>query len=71
MNIYEDEGAAADRSVLGFVKRNKQLVIMAATFFVAYGFMSLTFAQMDKIDARDKAERAAEHQRANPWSVDK
>ena len=71
MNIYEDEAEAADKSVLAFVKRHKQLVIMAITFLVAYGFTSLTSAQMDKIDAGYKAERAAEHQRANPWSVDK
>ena len=71
MNIYEDEEEAADTSVLAFVKRNKQLVIMAVAFVVAYVFMSSTSKQMDEMVARDQAERAVEHQRANPWSVDK
>ena len=71
MNIYEDETEDRDRSVLTFLKRNNQLVWMAVAFVLAYVFMSHTSAQMDKIDARDKAEHAAEHQRANPWSVDK
>lgn len=71
MNIYEDEAEASDTSVLAFLKRNKQLVIMAVAFVIAYAFMSSTSKQMDELVARDTAERAADHQRANPWSVEK
>ena len=71
MNIYEDEDEAADTSVLEFLKRNKQLVWTAVAFVLAYAFMNHTSAQMDEFAARDKLDRAAAHQRANPWAVDK
>lgn len=70
MNIYEDEEEAADTSVLGFFQRNKPLVWMAVAFVVAYAVMSRTSAQMDEFAVHDKAERAAKHQKANPWSVE-
>ena len=71
MNIYEDEEQAADTSVLGFLQRNKQLVWMAVAFVIAYAFMSHTSKQMDEMVARDHAERVADHQQANPWSIEK
>ena len=71
MNMYEDEEEAADTSALGFLKRNKQLVWMAVAFVIAYAFMSHASKQMDEMVARDQVERAADHQRANPWSTDK
>ena len=70
MNNYEDEEGTPDTSVLGFLRRNKQLMWMAVAFLVAYTFMSWSSSQMDEFGADEKVERAVEHQRANPWSVD-
>lgn len=68
MNIYEDEDEAANTSVLGFLRKNKQLVIMAAAFLIAYGVMSLISRQFDAAVAAKHADEAAQHQ--NPWSKD-
>ena len=71
MNIYEDEEEAADKSVLGFLQRNKQLVWLAVAFVVAYTVMSGISRQMDDAVARQATEAAAQHQQDNPWSVEK
>lgn len=71
MNIYEDEEEAADKSVLAFLKRNKQLVWMAVAFVVAYTVMGGISRQMDDAGARQSTKAAAKHQKANPWSVEK
>jgi hypothetical protein len=68
MNIYEDEEEAADTSVMGFIRKNKQLVIMAVTFVLFYGFTSMISRQMDEAVVAQDAEKAAP--RANPWSKD-
>ena len=71
MNIYEDEEEAADKSVLGFLQRNKQLVWLAVAFVVAYTVMGGISRQMDEAVARQDTEAAAQHQKDNPWSAEK
>ena len=71
MNIYEDEEPDRDKSVLGFLKQNKQLVWMAVAFVFAYAFMSFTSNQMDEMVAKQDAAKAAAHDKANPWAKDR
>ena len=70
MNIYEDEEDDRDKSVLGFLKENKQLVWMAVAFVVAYVVMGGISKQMDEMGETQKAQSAERHQRANPWAVE-
>ena len=71
MNIYEDEEPDRNRSVLAFLKQNKQLVWMAVAFVFAYAFMSFTSNQMDEMVAKQDAAKSAEHDKANPWAKDR
>ncbi len=71
MNIYEDEEPDRDKSVLAFLKQNKQLVWMAVAFVFAYAFMSFTSNQMDEMVAKQDARQAAAHQKSNPWAKDR
>ena len=71
MNIYEDDEEDRDKSVLGFLKQNKQLVWMAAAFVIAYAFMSFSSRQLDEAVAAQQADSALEHQKANPWAKDR
>ena len=71
MNIYEDDEEDRDKSVLGFLKQNKQLVWMAAAFVIAYAFMSFSSRQLDAAVAAQQADSALEHQKANPWAKDR
>lgn len=68
MNIYEDEEVERDKSVLTFLKQNKQLVWVAVAFVFAYAFMSHTSKQMDEMVAAQDADNAAMHHSANPWA---
>ena len=71
MNIYEDEEDDRDKSVLGFLKQNKQLVWMAGAFVFAYAFMSFSSRQLDAAVASQQADSAQQHLQANPWSKDR
>ena len=71
MNIYEDEEEARDKSVLTFLKQNKQLLWMAVAFVFAYAFMSFTSNQMDEMVANQDAAKSAAHDKANPWAKDR
>lgn len=69
MNIYEDEDPEAPFDLREFLRKNKQLVIMAVAFVFAYSFMSMTSRQLDEAVAAQNAERAASH--SNPWAKDR
>lgn len=71
MNIYEDDEEDRDKSVLGYLKQNKQLVWMAVAFVIAYAFMSFSSRQLDEAVAAQQADSALEHQKANPWAKDR
>ncbi|MFM5916341.1 MAG: hypothetical protein ACKOOL_02285 [Novosphingobium sp.] len=69
MNIYEDEEETADTSVLGFIRKNKQLVIMAVSFVLFYGFTTFLSRGLDEAVAAQQSEKAEQH--SNPWAKDK
>ena len=71
MNIYEDEEQDRDKSVLAFLKQNKQLVWMAVAFVFAYAFMSFSSNQMDEMVAKQDAATSAAHDKANPWAKER
>ena len=68
MNIYEDEEESRDRSVLKFLKQNKQLVWFAITFVFVYSFMNFVTGRLDEAVAEQKEAKAAKRHDANPWA---
>ena len=68
MNIYEDEEESRDRSVLKFLKQNKQLVWFAITFVFVCSFMNFVTGRLDEAVAEQKEAKAAKRHDANPWA---
>lgn len=66
MNVYEDEDPEAPFDLRAFLRKNKQLVIMAVAFVIAYTAMNGISRQLDSAVAAEKTASSAAHK--NPWA---
>lgn len=67
-DFYEEPNG--DKSVLGFIQREKRLLGFIAMFLLCFAVFNCIGRQMDEMGERQSAADAGRAEGKNPWSKD-